>query len=179
MNNPSANGREFADWIDGQYRIKAKSHDAPTLSEDADAVRITTVHKAKGLEWDTVVLVASARQFGSGEVHVNPTSGATAIEFGNKKSPFWNMLDMQRDEGEKQELDRLLFVAMTRAKTRLCIALPQSTKNCRWGPSLARKFAPKWESSPWLKIVDLREAEFRSQELHPGLMEPEEKIAQE
>lgn len=179
MNNPSANGREFADWIDSQYRIKAKSHDAPTLSEDANAVRITTVHKAKGLEWDTVVLVAAARPFGTGDVQLNPETGAVALKVGNMKSTYWDMLKEKRDEGEKHELERLLFVAMTRAKSRLCIALSQNTKKCVWGPSLARQFVPKWESNSWLKVVDLREAQIPMTEFRQGLSDSEEKIAQE
>jgi len=101
----------------------------PDIGSDA-GVQIMTIHKAKGLEFDTVFLPGLSRGSGVDESRLllwmeTPHAGhqdlllAPVKEAGKSNSPVYNY--MQRLENEKQvyELGRLLYVATTRAKKRL------------------------------------------------------------
>lgn len=80
----------LADWMSEDYRSK-KSYDITT-----EKVCISTVHSAKGLDYDTVIVVGLESLF----------------------DHRWN-IDVQK---------RLIYVALTRARRRVCFAMLNSTK---------------------------------------------------
>ena len=91
---------------------------AHAIDEDVSGVRIMTTHTAKGLEFPVVVLCDGAvRRHGRASRIVNAEKGLYACDLGAGIVP-WDLLDgTPAEEAEDlAELDRLLYVAMTRAR---------------------------------------------------------------
>ena len=91
-------------------------------------LQVMTIHKAKGLEFDTVILPGLGRGPAAGDRHLlrwleHPDCGLLLAPVsprnGSGKDPIYETIG--RLEAEKQELEtvRLLYVAATRAKQRL------------------------------------------------------------
>ncbi len=99
---------DFCEWWtdrSSQERIKA----------DADAVTITTVHGAKGLEWPVVVVAG--------------------CDNGNFPSP------MAKSEDDREEDRRVLYVAITRARDQLFLTMSPETRTS-WGKREPRVQSP-------------------------------------
>ena len=89
-----------------------------------NCLQLITCQKAKGLQWNAVIIPSLYRKI----MHRNPTypeviyrayDKPPAIAFSNEdKAPFKNEIEEKRI----QELERLLYVAMTRAKRTLVLA---------------------------------------------------------
>ena len=96
------------------------------LESDENLIKIVTMHAAKGLEYDIVMLpmpVFSQRGIGSRPAVFHEHDGRqfrTALELGNNQENRQHALKEQRDE----EM-RLLYVALTRARYRCYIGVPQ------------------------------------------------------
>ena len=103
--------------------------DAPPPSSD-DAVRLMSIHKAKGLEFPVVVLACLGTQFN--EQHLNapllrhealglcPRICRSGEEDSYPSLPWWLARREERRELRGEEL-RLLYVALTRARDRLVL----------------------------------------------------------
>ncbi|MFV2072632.1 MAG: UvrD-helicase domain-containing protein [Thermoanaerobaculales bacterium] len=91
--------------------------------EDAgDAVRVLTIHGAKGLEFDHVWLVQTHSGSGSGpgpSTHSELHDGSWRLCLAGYPSPAFPALLERRNQVEEAERVRLLYVALTRAKKRL------------------------------------------------------------
>ena len=120
----------FVRFLKDQEAAGAKEVEAVADEEGGDAVRLLTVHAAKGLEFKVVVLADAGRNPPSPSPDeilclpdgrfafrvVNPVTGERASAFG---------YDEVREEewtAEQEENRRLLYVAMTRAIDRLIIS---------------------------------------------------------
>jgi ATP-dependent helicase/nuclease subunit A len=108
-------------------------------SSAADAVRIMSIHKSKGLEFPIVVLAETNREFRFGS-HTGDciTDGKATIglkiidETSGTKLPSlaWQVIkDKQRKQNLAEEM-RILYVAMTRARDKLIITGAAESKNC-------------------------------------------------
>lgn len=102
-------------WYQDQYMIPVKV-DKGDNSLDDNAVILSTIHGSKGLEYDTVYLIAShnknwENKSKQGEIHVPDILNRFI-------SPEADSLD---------DLRRLIYVACTRAKTRLHVSLHRNT----------------------------------------------------
>jgi len=98
---------------------------APEATETAQ-VQLMTLHRAKGLEFDTVILPALARESRRKDPEIlrwrrrpqglllAPTQGQRATE-----DPLYTYLGLIGADEESAELGRLLYVGCTRAKRRL------------------------------------------------------------
>jgi ATP-dependent helicase/nuclease subunit A len=120
--------RAFVDHVEYLKRAEAIEPEAPVEGVEPDAVRLMTVHAAKGLEFPVVCVADLGRQplvrspklivegdrvglrlqrVGDGDVH-------PALEFEQLRS--------ERRRREAEEEDRVLYVAMTRARDRLLLS---------------------------------------------------------
>src|SRR5207249_7295545 len=113
----------FVRFVRDQEALSAREFEAVAEEEGADAVRLLTIHAAKGLEFKVVVVADAGREKGApapdeilalsdgrfGFKVVHPTTGVRKPVFG---------YDEVRDAGKEEEPAerlRLYYVAMTRA----------------------------------------------------------------
>jgi ATP-dependent helicase/nuclease subunit A len=116
--------------------------ESPIADERLNAVRVMTIHAAKGLEFGTVYvpdLHGQLREGGSEIVHHDWEAGRVGIAL-SKTVRDWagDELEERLRGRQREEHARLLYVAMTRAKERL--VLTGSFERLR-GPSFARMVA--------------------------------------
>ena len=106
--------RSFANWLEHQAPDYYAESDADVGYATPDAVTLTTVHQAKGMQWPAVFVPClrknrfpSKRQGGLGLFHVIPE---TAIA------------DADRYRGTVEDETRLFYVAVTRAQKYLFVS---------------------------------------------------------
>jgi ATP-dependent helicase/nuclease subunit A len=127
-----AEGCSFRKGVKRLVRRLEENHAEPRAFEEGDdAVRLMTLHKAKGLEFDVVVVAELARK--------NPndkrTPGTTcydraggqwgaALNFGDVAvgTPGYPRLEADADLRIRAEARRLLYVALTRARQKLIVS---------------------------------------------------------
>nr|MDQ2899150.1 UvrD-helicase domain-containing protein [Acidobacteriota bacterium] len=128
----------------------SRERDAP-FDDNANAVRMMTVHSAKGLEFPIVFLptlhkgvaesrsipLSFTREFGLGICWKDPVNGDSQGDVAHVA----NLKAIERRESE--ESDRLLYVALTRAEEHLVLSydIPK-TKAANWAGMVARIFDP-------------------------------------
>ncbi len=101
---------------------------APLYSAADDVVTVTTIHRAKGLEWPVVFLIDGAskiecrswRQYWS-DAERGPLLGPKQADTGPRALDMVRRLEL----AESAEEARLLYVATTRARDRLIITGPE------------------------------------------------------
>lgn len=119
----------LAEWLQNVKDLRASSSKEPAATVQADdALQIMTIHNSKGLEFDLVILpqldksvkgdTASIKYFSGKEGE----QGLLGIKVPDKEMQLQNSgvyeLAKARDsELEEEESRRLLYVAMTRAKS--------------------------------------------------------------
>ncbi|MEK6244088.1 MAG: UvrD-helicase domain-containing protein [Pseudomonadota bacterium] len=110
----------------------------PDVGAGPDCVEIMTIHKAKGLEWDTVIVPGLDRAPRSGDRQLfawkslsshssssSPrTRGSSLLlapinETGSDKEPLYEYVRRLDKDAEDIEAGRLFYVAATRARSRL------------------------------------------------------------
>ena len=118
----------FVRFVEGQEAVGAKESDAVSEEEGSDAVRLLTIHAAKGLEFEVVVVADAGRsrppvsdilalsdgRFGFKVAHPATGTRVSTISYQDVKA--------QREHAEQAERLRLYYVAMTRAKERLIVS---------------------------------------------------------
>ncbi|MBT6275594.1 MAG: UvrD-helicase domain-containing protein [Chromatiales bacterium] len=110
-------------------RALAKLYAAPGVNNDAP-VQLMTIHKSKGLEFDTVILPGLGKSpraqslpivLNAEQVHNDGTVDVIVapIEAPGEPDALFQYLKQADSERDAQETARLLYVAVTRAKRRL------------------------------------------------------------
>ncbi len=126
--DPDMGPPAYAERIREIRQLRHREGDAPAVDEDADAVTVMTIHKAKGLEFDVVVLpeTHASLEPKAPDVVVDARRGVVTTKFGPAPSVYHDWLGRLQQTQEREEALRLLYVAMTRAKKRLCIVVDPS-----------------------------------------------------
>ncbi len=131
-------GGTLGSWLDCVRRMRAAEVKETTANlNDADAVRIMTIHKSKGLEFNTVFLpfLDSKVQADTAEIKFLPQVGlGIKAPLADGRLAVSGVLRKAKDEDKRLELEerkRQLYVAMTRAEERLIMSgvIGESAKN--------------------------------------------------
>ncbi len=121
--------RAYLAWAGHQGDESARVAEAVLPETDADAVRVMTIHAAKGLEFPVVVLSGMTSQArGANGVQVLwPPTGGFAVKLGRgiQTGDFEaaQPVDEQMDQHERR---RLLYVGCTRARDHLVVSTHRS-----------------------------------------------------
>lgn len=128
---PDLGPLDYAERIREIQELRHKEGDAPTEEEGAEVVTIMTVHKAKGLERKVVILPQTEKKMESTsrDVIVDPDLGLVVCRFGKGTSTMYKLLAEKRQAREFQEEERIMYVALTRARERLCICTYPSRRD--------------------------------------------------
>jgi ATP-dependent helicase/nuclease subunit A len=142
---------EFVEELDLVRASNPREPDAPP-EDSTDAVNVMTVHSAKGLEFPIVLVaamqkgvesdppvVAFSREFGLGARWRNPAGGKEK----EKDDLFQHAIRAERDWREKEEGNRLLYVAMSRAEQHLVLSFSGSGKPRFWAKHICERLAIK------------------------------------
>jgi len=120
-------------------RVTAIESDAPLADDSVDAVRISTIHRMKGLENSWVFLPDLARG--------NPTGSRDRVQARAVLGPAGEMLALRLDDTsnsaalwwdranarhEAAEEVRVLYVALTRARNRLVLVAGPTRRKAPW-----------------------------------------------
>ncbi|MGZ6672724.1 MAG: UvrD-helicase domain-containing protein, partial [Solirubrobacteraceae bacterium] len=119
--------RGFIDMATAELEAEAREPDAPVDLGGLDAVRLMTIHAAKGLEFGVVVVADLGRRgnLSPPDLHVSGDrvglrlvgldgSRATALDF--------DAIEAERRAADEAEERRVMHVAMTRAEERLILS---------------------------------------------------------
>jgi ATP-dependent exoDNAse (exonuclease V) beta subunit len=125
--------RQYLEWVRQQTSEGSRVAEAVLPETDDDAVRIMTVHAAKGLQFPITIVagLSTQPQRRSAPAEVAwPPDGPAIIRVGNKvrSDAFeaWRPIDEQMSYDERI---RLLYVACTRARDHLVISLHRATRS--------------------------------------------------
>ena len=125
--------RQYLRWVEGQSAEGSRVVETVLPESDDDAVRILTIHGAKGLEFPIVVLsgLTTEMRAHSRGVEVRfPLTQGWAIKLGKGMSTtdfeHTTPLDEQMDRHERL---RLLYVATTRARDHLLVSVHRKSGN--------------------------------------------------
>ncbi len=114
---------------------------ASPLTPDENAIQIMTMHKAKGLEFDYVILPGLGKRPKSANKRLvfwmpfgEELLLAPIEEKGDKAAPLYNFLAELDKEKDEHEMLRLLYVAATRAKKQVHLFGKANIKNDQLNP---------------------------------------------
>ena len=116
--------REFIAWADRRITERTRDTDVIAWETDDDAVRITTIHAAKGREFPIVVLSGTFSRPRSMSANLLwPPEGGFGVRLSDtlQTSAFADHRDSEREKDEAEQV-RLLYVATTRAKDHLVVS---------------------------------------------------------
>ena len=122
--------KQFTDFLEHQKETEAREIEAPTEAEGVDAVRIMTMHSAKGLEFPLVVLPkmeASGKTDGPDIIFDRDGGGRVGMKFktnghGSGQAFAYGELKEEAVNRNRLEGKRLGYVAMTRARKHLILS---------------------------------------------------------
>ncbi len=115
---------EFAEHLRDDFTTPR----AVRFSADDNAIQLITSHKAKGSEWQTVIVPFLARDLRPPSPRYphfvkSPVDGELVIAFGREDKS--KELKDAIERAQQQQLERLLYVATTRARHTLVVVLDQ------------------------------------------------------
>ncbi|HDR8488132.1 TPA: UvrD-helicase domain-containing protein [Bacillus cereus] len=135
------------EWLTLQIRVN-RNENEPMIETKLGVLEITTVHRSKGLEYHTVIMPKLNHSFSNKQASFYIQDEK---EMGDdKRIVGWKAKDIKNNhfatlqnyesfEVEREET-RLLYVAMTRAKKRLILMMPEKISENTWGNLLGRAF---------------------------------------
>jgi ATP-dependent helicase/nuclease subunit A len=122
--DPVMGVRDFIRRLRELEKLSDREGDAPTEEEASDVVRIMTIHGAKGLEFPVVILADLARGLlipERGLFTCDPVHLAFGTRIDGQPSLIYRLTDNKRQQADRKEAERLLYVGMTRAREYLIL----------------------------------------------------------
>lgn len=171
----------FVRYVEQLKKYDVDYGEAAIEDEQADTVRIMTIHKSKGLEFPIVFVAGMGKRFNMQDarssvvLHASLGIGLDAIDIDQRtKSPCIIKKVIQKEEALEtlgEEL-RVLYVALTRAKEKLIITgtfsnLEKKVENCRM---------VTWQAGEELSFSRLSRAVTYWDFLLPALMRPHDGV---
>ncbi|MCE2560116.1 MAG: UvrD-helicase domain-containing protein, partial [Acidobacteria bacterium] len=130
-----AGGRSFRGFVEqlDEEAERIGSTQAPVVEEDADGVRVMTVHTAKGLEFPVVILADMTAKLSRGaERTLRSEEGLCAMKLlGLAPQELVEAADVE-DRREEAEGVRVAYVAATRARDLLVVPAVGDVKRPGW-----------------------------------------------
>ena len=120
---------KFLQWSELQQQERARIAEVIVPDSDDDAVRIMTIHAAKGLEFPIVVLLGLAQNPNddSEAVLFDSSAGTAEVKLGGLQTTGYSRLNETEKAHADAELVRLAYVAATRARDHLLVSMYRST----------------------------------------------------
>ena len=122
-----ANGMTLTDFAKDLHARFDETREVRPSSENT--IQLMTTHKAKGLEWQVVIVPFLSRPVRTGSSRypraIN-TIEASEPQIVFDKTEISPELDSELKDSERQEMERLLYVALTRAKHTLVLAFDRA-----------------------------------------------------
>ncbi len=152
----AAEGLSFSglvDRLDRRVRDEVEEGDSPLVDEAVNAVKVLSVHKAKGLEFPVVVLAGAHAGFNHRNgpaVLRHWSSGTVGLRVGDTTSLSAVYLGERLAAREAEEARRVLYVGMTRARDLLVISGAATARAPRDGPAalIADALGVAWGERP-------------------------------
>jgi ATP-dependent helicase/nuclease subunit A len=119
--------RGFIDMATAELEAEAREPDAPVDLGGLDAVRLMTIHAAKGLEFPNVVVAELGRRgnLSPPDLHVSGDRvGLRLVRLDGTKATAldFDAIEAERRAADEAEERRVMHVAMTRAEERLILS---------------------------------------------------------
>ncbi|MCX5992965.1 MAG: UvrD-helicase domain-containing protein [Chloroflexi bacterium] len=149
--------RGYLDWIDRLAGERARMVESPVPDTDEDAVRIMTIHSAKGLEFPIVIMLGlnTADKSSSPTILFDKATGQLEAKTGSQVTQFktagYDGVLEGEEEADAAEDVRLMYVAATRARDHLVLSLWRKDEKCR----AAQVLGLCLEDDPGWQEVDL------------------------
>jgi ATP-dependent exoDNAse (exonuclease V) beta subunit len=119
--------RGFIDLATAELDADAREIDAPVDLGGLDAVRLMTIHAAKGLEFPIVVVADLGRRANLSAPDLHVADGRVGLRLvgldGSRDHAFaFDAIEAERRAADEDEERRIMHVAMTRAEERLILS---------------------------------------------------------
>jgi ATP-dependent helicase/nuclease subunit A len=171
---------DFAQALQRKFHATRETHPST-----ADAIQLITAHKAKGSEWDAVIVPFLAREVRLGSTNypriVQTDPAQIALDAAD-----WEEFKDDAKRVQRQEMERLLYVALTRARHTLVLALDReffrgakgqvhTDTQLKWfqadtGEANAPAIAGTSSEAAACVETKSRQSETRSEEVHDSLI---------
>ena len=124
--------RDYLAWARRQGEESARVAEAVLPETDADAVRVLTIHAAKGLEFPVVIASGLSSRPGGGRGGVDvlwPHTGGFEVRLGKSlQTGDFDVAKPVDEQMDHHERLRLLYVACTRARDHLVVSLHRAER---------------------------------------------------
>ncbi len=130
MKLPDWGALEFANLVRDTESVEHFDKDVPPSPDSNESVTLMTIHNSKGLEFDVVILPETFKDKErlNSKCLVDSRRGLIITNMEGEDSFFFKWLAGLEQKDMQEERERVYYVAMTRAKKRLCLAVDIQSK---------------------------------------------------